>query len=93
MKAYSINTASENMFKVKSIMSDRTLSEDLYITFSELFMKVIWTNGNGEDSYLKLFPTSKDQTPQNRESASSGTGFLISDEGYIVTNHHVIENA
>jgi S1-C subfamily serine protease len=93
IKAYLINTASENIFKVKWIMSDRTLSEDLYITFSELFMKVIWTNGNGEDSYLKLFPTSKDQTPQNRESASSGTGFLISDEGYIVTNHHVIKNA
>jgi len=93
IKAYLFQTANENLFKVKWIMASRRMSEDLYITFSELFMKVIWTDGKDEESYLKLFPTSKDQTPQNRQYTSSGTGFLISSEGFIVTNHHVIKDA
>ena len=30
---------------------------------------------------------------QTVESASSGSGFVVTEDGYIVTNHHVIENA
>lgn len=73
-------------------MADGTLDEGLYVSFEEFFMDVLWSD-NSQDKYLKLFPTSKDQTPQNRQYASSGTGFLISNEGYIVTNHHVIKDA
>ena len=31
--------------------------------------------------------------PQQRESASSGSGVIIREDGYIVTNNHVVENA
>lgn len=31
--------------------------------------------------------------PQTREAMSSGSGFFISADGYVVTNNHVVENA
>lgn len=93
IKANIFNTASENIFKTKWVMSDRTINEDFYISFSESFMKLINTVNQNEESYLKLFPTGKEQGIENREYSSSGTGFLINSKGYIVTNCHVIKNA
>lgn len=46
----------------------------------------------------KIYPTSEMYQAaiykeQSKKAASSGTGFLINDKGYILTNYHVIENA
>ena len=92
VKAELTSTANDNLFKVKWIMGDGRPSEDKYITFEGILMELLWPN-NEKDTYIKLFPNPKEQTPQNRQYASSGTGFLISTEGYIVTNHHVIKDA
>ena len=34
-----------------------------------------------------------DDEPQRRRSDASGSGFVVSGDGYVVTNHHVIEDA
>ena len=46
---------------------------------------------NGRISHLRLYPTSNAEPEQ--QVAGSGTGFFVSSDGYIVTNHHVIKGA
>lgn len=51
----------------------------------------------GQDSFSKFFedfdfPLGLDEIYTDPEAMSLGSGIIISPEGYIVTNHHVIEN-
>lgn len=43
-----------------------------------------------QETFIKMFP---DAQTIVENSASSGTGFFLSKDGYIITNYHVIENA
>lgn len=44
-----------------------------------------------QDIYTKCIPSVVSITSQSRSSSSTGSGVIISEEGYIVTNNHVIE--
>ena len=47
-----------------------------------------------KDSYLKIFPDDNTiNDAQYKDKKTTGTGFAISSNGYIVTCNHVIENA
>lgn len=39
------------------------------------------------------FPINKNSLSQNKKGPSQGTGFLVNNQGYILTNFHVIEDA
>lgn len=95
IKAYLTPTATPYLFKTKWYLGNKIISENLYITYESGFMKIIWTDGSSQDFFIKLYPTTNDNVVQsgNQSKLASGTGFGISSNGIIVTNHHVIDGA
>jgi S1-C subfamily serine protease len=86
-------TATPLLFKAKWVMSDKSLNNNFYLTFEQGLFNLL-SDGKEKELYIKLFPSATDNfsnTPS--ESASSGTGYAISSDGYIVTNHHVTNGA
>jgi S1-C subfamily serine protease len=90
IKARLYKTATNDFFKCDWFMSDKTLNPDAYITFENYAYFTLLLSGD-KSMYLKLYPTADENISHNNNNTdkSSGTGYAISSNGYIVTNHHV----
>lgn len=92
VKAVLRQSATNGVFKADWYMADKGLNSEGYVFFDGKTMKTV-VEGD-ETSYLKMYPTNSGFGSFNSGAQkSSGTGFAISSNGYIVTNYHVIENA
>jgi len=90
VKAILRPSATTGIFKGDWYMADKSINSDAYILFDGNTLKTVV---EGEESgYLKMYPTGSGSISSGSPK-SSGTGFAISSNGYIVTNYHVIENA
>ena len=83
-------------------MANRDANDEVYGFIDEYnLLNIRFGSIVNEDSdikYLKLYPvesssTTSPRNPSIGDFSSSGTGFAISSDGFIVTNYHVIESA
>ncbi|MCQ2114923.1 MAG: Do family serine endopeptidase [Bacteroidales bacterium] len=58
-----------------------------------VYVKVTVTDKVSQPSSIFDFFFGYEGTPQQRERVGSGSGVIIREDGYIVTNNHVIDNA
>lgn len=94
VKAKLYKSSISNWYKCDWYMVDKSINPDGYISFKNYAYFKLILEGK-ETMYLKLYPTADDNIGQsaNKTEKSSGTGYAISSDGYIVTNHHVTNGA
>lgn len=83
-------TATPLLYKAHWIMADKSENNNYYITFEQGIFNLL-SDDKEKQLYIKLFPSATDNSPI--ETTSSGSGYAISSNGYIVTNHHVTKGA
>lgn len=88
VKATLTSTATPTLFKADWVGKWKQ-NMDMTISFVNGALITI-DKDKDQETYIKMFP---DAQTIVQNSASSGTGFFLSKDGYIITNYHVVENA
>ena len=102
IKAIMKPTAVPNLFKASWYMDTKRINDNMYITFDTATLTIKDKEHNVEARFIKMYPTSQYGSRGNGgshidnnaiEYTGSGSGIIISTNGVVVTNHHVIKNA
>ena len=94
IKALYEPTAEARVFVGKWHMQDKSISKSTALINDNSTITVYLSNEfvAKEFLYIKVYPTTSNERNAS-QTVKTGTGFLISSQGFVVTNHHVIENA
>ncbi len=74
-------------------MGNKVIQKDNFISFDNNGFMNLMIQSREKEVYIKLFPAYNDNIATINNGTVSGTGFAISSDGLIVTNHHVINGA
>jgi S1-C subfamily serine protease len=98
VKAYFEPTSAKGIYSTSWYMSNKRKIETVSILENEAILSTKFTNPQTKeettDKLIKLFPLSDSPTVTSpNEIAATASGFLLTTDGYIATNAHVIANA
>lgn len=89
IKAKLYSTATQTLYKAEWYMASKQVNKDAYVTFDQGLMNLVLKDSD-KTLYIKLFPSSRDNISSNVSRLTSGSGFAITSDGLIATNHHVV---
>lgn len=94
IKAIYEPTADRNVFVGNWHMADKSICKSTALVNNNNTISVYYSieYDTTESLYIKMYPVVSNDANAS-QTVRTGTGFLISNQGYVVTNHHVIENA
>ncbi len=96
LKGTITKTSIKDFYKVNWIMADKSSNENVYMNSSKYnFLEFNFLdNDNGfRTDYLKMYPQYSEKITSTENYSISGTGFFVSSDGHLVTNHHIIKDA
>ncbi|MCK4552855.1 trypsin-like peptidase domain-containing protein [Candidatus Pacearchaeota archaeon] len=86
-----INTLTENLIQTKTTLEETVNSLDLKIGSMGQEMDLLKASASAD--FSGIIEDAIKSVVTIRTDISQGTGFIIDQQGYIVTNYHVMENA
>lgn len=91
------SSALQGLYAVKLFMANKKMYETFASLENNVFlsmeMKNMATSTKRLDKFVKLFPPVEGATFNKKQNAATGSGFLLSTNGSIATNAHVIADA